>query len=73
MFFILIAGALVVVVAVLGLGICRVAALSDRNRALALTEWLATSHLTDRQIVPTDRSSAQFLFDHPGEVFRAAG
>jgi hypothetical protein len=73
MLFILIASALGVVVAVLGLSICRVAALSDRNSALALTEWLATSHLADRQLVPTDRSGAQFLFDPPGEAFRAAG
>jgi hypothetical protein len=73
MLLILIASALVVAVALLGLSICRVAALSDRNNALALTEWLATTHLADRQGVPTDRSSGQFLFDPPGEAFRAAG
>jgi hypothetical protein len=71
--FILIAGALVVVVAVLGLSICRVAALSDRNSALALAEWFATSHLAGRQVVLTDRSGEQFLFDPPDEAFRAAG
>jgi hypothetical protein len=73
MLFILIASALVVVVAVLGLSICRVAALSDRNSALAMTEWLASSHLDDRQVVPPDRSGAQFLLDPPDEAFRAAG
>jgi hypothetical protein len=73
MLFILIASALVVVVAVLGLSICRVAALSDRNSALALTEWLATSHLAVHQVLPTDRTGAQVLFDPPGEAFRAAG
>jgi hypothetical protein len=73
MLFILIASALVVVVVVLGLSICRVAALSDRNSAHALTEWLATSQLADRQVVSTDRSGAQFLFDPPGEAFRTAG
>ena len=73
MLFILIASALVVVVAVLGLSICRVAALSDRNSALALPEWLATSHLAVHQVLPTDRSGAQVLFDPPGEAFRAAG
>jgi len=73
MLFILITGALLVVVAVLGLSICRAAALSDRNNALALIEWLATSHLAVHQALPTDRSGAQFLFDPPGEAFRAAG
>jgi hypothetical protein len=73
MLLILIASALVVAVAVLGLSICRVAALSDRNSALALAECLSTSHLDDRQVVPMDRAGEQFLFDHPGEAFRAAG
>jgi hypothetical protein len=73
MLFILIAGVLVVVVAVLGLSICRVAALSDRNSSLALTEWITTGHLADRQPVPVGRAGEQFLFDHPGEGFRAAG
>ncbi len=73
MLFILIAGALVVVVAMLGLSICRGAALSDRNSAVALTEWIATGHLADPQLVPMDRAGEQFLFDHPGEAFRAAG
>jgi hypothetical protein len=71
MLFILIAGALVVVVAMLGLRICRVAALSDRNSALALAEWLAASRLAVHQVVPTDRSGEQF--DSPSEAFRAAG
>jgi hypothetical protein len=72
MLFILIAGALVVVVVALGLGMCRVAALSDCNSAVALTEWIATGHLADRQVVPTDRAGEQFLLDHPGAAFRAA-
>jgi hypothetical protein len=73
MLLILIASALVVVVALLGLSICRVAALSDRNSALALTEWLAASHLDDRQVAPADRSGAQLLFDSLGEASGAAG
>ena len=73
MLFILIASALVVLVVVLGLSICRVAALSDRNNAIALPEWLATSHLADRHAVSTARSGTQFLFDSPGDAFRAAG
>jgi hypothetical protein len=73
MLFILIASALVVMVAVLGLSICRVAALSDRNSALAVTEWIATRHLSDRQAAFPGRSGEQSLLDPPGEVFRTAG
>jgi hypothetical protein len=72
MLFILIAGGLVVVVAVLGLSMCRVAAISDSNSAGAITEWIATGHLVDRQLVPTDCAGEQVLFDHPGAAFRAA-
>jgi len=72
MLFILIIGALIVVVAALGLSVCRLAALSDRNNALDLAEWIATG-LGDRQVVPIDRAGEQSLFDPPGEAFRAAG
>jgi hypothetical protein len=61
MLVILIAGALVVVVAGLGLSMLRVAALSDRNSAAALTEWIAKTRLAERQVPP------------PDEAFRAAG
>jgi hypothetical protein len=73
MLIILIASALVAVVAVLGLSICRVAALSDRNSAHAVTEWLATSHLDNRQVAPADRSGTPLLFASRGEVLRRAG
>ncbi len=73
MFLILIAGALVVGIAVLGLSMFRVAALSDRNSQRALTEWIAASHPDDRQVVPTDRAGAQFLLGPLGESSRAAG
>jgi hypothetical protein len=73
MLLILIACALVTVVAVLGLSMFRVAALSDRNSALALTEWIAASRLIERQGVPADRPGEQFLFDTPDKAFRAAG
>lgn len=73
MFVILTIGALVIVVAMLGVSMCRVAALSDRNNDFALTDWIAMSGLADRQTAPTDRVGEQFLFDPPGEAFRAAG
>jgi Tfp pilus assembly protein PilX len=73
MLLILIAGALVVMVAVLGLSMFRVAALSDRNSALVLTEWIAASRLAERQVAPADRAGEQFRFDPPDEAFRTAG
>jgi hypothetical protein len=73
MLFILIACVLVVVVAVLGLSMCRVAALSDRNQAVAITDWLATSHFADRRMALSNRSGQQFLFDPRDEASSAAG
>jgi Tfp pilus assembly protein PilX len=72
MLVILIASALIVVVAALGLAMCRLAALTDRNSALELAEWIATS-LGERQLVLTDRAGEQSLFDPPSKAFRAAG
>ena len=72
MLLILIASALIVVVAALGLSVCRLAALSDRNDAIDLAERVATS-LGDRQVVPTDHDAEQSLFDPPSKAFRAAG
>lgn len=60
-------------VVVLGLSICRIAALSDRNSALALTEWLAASRRAERPVAPADRAGEQFSFDPPDDAFRAAG
>ncbi len=73
MLFVLIAVALVVVVAVLGLSICRVAALSDRNSARALAELIAAGRLAERQATSPGRTGEQFLFEPPGEGFRATG
>ena len=73
MFLILIAGALVIVVVVLGLSMCRAAALSDRNQAVAITEWRATGYFGDRRVGSSGHPGQQFLFDPRDEAFRAAG
>ena len=73
MLVILIASALVAVVALLGLSICRVAARSDRNSAIALTEWLATRQLDERQVAPVDRPGTMLFFDSPSEAFHRVG
>jgi hypothetical protein len=73
MLVILIAGALIVVVAALGLSMCRLAALTDRNSAIDLAEWVATSRPVKRKSASTDRAGEQSLFDPLNEAFRAAG
>jgi hypothetical protein len=73
MLFIVIVGALVVVAAMLGLSICRVAALSDCNSAVTPGEWIAASHAADRRLAPTDRAGEQLPLVPPGEAFREAG
>jgi hypothetical protein len=73
MLFILIAGALVIVVVLLGLSMCRAAALSDRSQAVAITEWRATGYFGDRRMAPSGHPGQQFLFDPRDEAFRATG
>lgn len=73
MLVILIVSTLVVVAAVLGLSICRVAALSDCNSAVALAEWIAGGRPVDRHRVPIDPAGQQSLFAPPSDAFRKAG
>jgi hypothetical protein len=73
MLFILIVGTLAVVAAVFGLSMCRVAALSDRNSAVALAQVDRGEPSRDRHLAPTDRADEQLLFASPDEVFREAG
>lgn len=73
MLVILVASALVIVVALLGLSICRIAALSDRNSAVALSEWIAASRRDERQVAPADRPGTRMLFDSPAEAFHTIG
>lgn len=65
--------AVFVVFALLGLGMCRLAALSDHNHAVALAEWIATSHLTEHKAAHADSAWEQFWFDHRDDAFRATG
>jgi hypothetical protein len=56
-----------------GVGMCRLAALSDRHHAVALAEWIAASHRDPPGEMPTQGSAGQLRYDRPGEGFRAAG
>jgi hypothetical protein len=73
MLFIVIVGTLAVVTAVLGLSICRVAALSDCNSDPVLAEWIAGGQPVDRNRAPIDPAGQQSLFAPPSDAFRKAG
>jgi hypothetical protein len=70
--FIVIAGVLVMMAALLGWSMCRVAALSDRDHAISLAEWKAMSYLADSEVAAQDRPGEQ-IFGSPGKAYRAAG
>ena len=61
--------AVLLAVALLGLGMCRLAALSDRHHAAALEEWILATRLS-RQRPPV---AEQRPFDAPGGRFHATG
>lgn len=65
--------AILVAFALLGLSMCRLAALSDHKHAVALAEWIATSYLAEHKAVPAEQPREQFRFDPRDEVFRATG
>jgi hypothetical protein len=56
-----------------GVGMCRLAALSDRHHAVALAEWIAASRQDPQGGMPTEGSAGQLRYERPGEGFRAAG
>jgi hypothetical protein len=63
-----------VAAALLGLSMCRLAALSDDNQAVAVADWIATtSYLAERKSVATDRESGQLQIHPRGKAFRATG
>ncbi|HEY2141274.1 MAG TPA: hypothetical protein VGG98_04360 [Solirubrobacteraceae bacterium] len=72
MIFVLIPVALVAF-ALFGLGMCRLAARSDRKQAIAVAEWIATSHIAERKAVPTNRLCARLPFESRSDAFRATG
>lgn len=72
MLFVLIAVAVVVVV-VLGVGMCRLAALSDRQHAGALADWGTHCYAIEREPWSADRAPDELPVDSQGEAFRATG
>jgi hypothetical protein len=63
----------VLALALLGLSVCRVAAISDRKQAVALAEWSALSHGSEFADAPAERSREQMPFAPPSGPFRATG
>ncbi len=72
MLFVLIAVAAALAV-VLGVGMCRLAALSDRQHAGALADWDTHCYDIEREPWTVDRAPEEIPFDSQGEAFRAAG
>jgi hypothetical protein len=62
----------VLVVALLGFGMCRLASLSDSSHAAAVADWVATSCLPEHGLAPDDHLE-QIQLDPRGGSFRAAG
>ena len=62
-----------VAAALLGLSMCRLAALSDDTHAVAVAEWVAATHLAEHKAVLGDRACGQLALDSRGEAFRATG
>ena len=65
--------AAVAVVALLGLSMCRLAALSDSNQANALAEWIAASYRADRKADAVELPHEQTPFEAQRGRFRATG
>jgi hypothetical protein len=65
--------AAIAAVALLGLGMCRLAALSDSNQAVALADWIAASYRGEQKAAPVEPSREQIPLDPRGGRFRATG
>jgi hypothetical protein len=59
-------------VALLGLTLCRLAALSDDSDALALREWIA-SYLAEHRAASSDSAAEPRSFDEQRGAFGATG
>jgi hypothetical protein len=65
--------AAVAAVALLGLGMCRLAALSDSNQARALAEWIAASCSAEHKTASPEHTPEQIPLDPRGGPFRVTG
>jgi hypothetical protein len=65
--------AAIATVALLGLGMCRLAARSDSNQAVALADWIAASYRAEHKAGPVELSHEQIPLDPRGGPFRATG
>jgi hypothetical protein len=63
--------AIAVAIALLGLGMCRLAARSDSTQTAALADW-AASYLAEHRVAADERSD-QLPFVPRGGSFRATG
>jgi hypothetical protein len=65
--------AVLLVAALFGVGMCRLAALSDRHHEVAVAEWILANELRASSASAAEAQSEEHPFDPPGEAFRATG
>jgi hypothetical protein len=63
----------VLLVALLGLSMCRLAALSDSRHAAAVAEWVASGCLSQQESASDEHDPERIPFGPLGASFRAAG
>lgn len=63
----------VLLVALLGLSMCRLAALSDSSHTTAVAEWVAAGCLTQQESASDEHHPERIAFGPLGASFRAAG
>jgi hypothetical protein len=62
-----------VAVAVLGFGMCRVAAFSESRYAVEVADWVATSTVVGQGVGPAEAPGEHLALDARGEAFGATG
>jgi hypothetical protein len=65
--------AVLIVAALFGVGMCRLAALSDRQQEFALAEWIRANEVRASSSSSAEAQSEERPIDPPGEAFRATG
>jgi hypothetical protein len=61
------------VLALLGLSMCRLAALSDSSHVAAVADWVLASHRPEHAVASAEHPPEQISADPRGGRFRATG
>lgn len=61
------------IIAFVGLAMCRLAALSDDSHVEALAEWIATNCIVEDRALPADSATRRLTTDAQFRAYRATG